>query len=102
MQPAVAAAGTTEQLTPEDLAQVPEFAEIPAKEWERLLKFYDQAITRRRFKAGEVVCREGEYTYTAYFILSGRAKVFLSSPLGHVNTVFIGSEKSPKLSTISG
>lgn len=83
-------AGTTEKLKAEDFASYPEFAEIPAKDWERLLSFYDEAITLRRFKPGERLCNEGEYVYTAFYILSGKAKIFLSAPMGHISTVGIG------------
>lgn len=42
------------------------------------------AVKLRKFKAGEVICREGEYGSTAYYILEGKAAVFLSSPVAHI------------------
>lgn len=83
--------GTIEKLKAEDFAKYPEFAEIPAKDWERLLGFFDEAITLRRFKPGERLCTEGEYVYTAFYILSGRAKIFLSAPMGHISTIGIAN-----------
>ncbi|HXN21206.1 MAG TPA: cyclic nucleotide-binding domain-containing protein [Candidatus Dormibacteraeota bacterium] len=44
------------------------------------------AIVRRRFRAGDIVCREGEYGSTAFFILEGRARVSISAPIAHVKT----------------
>lgn len=96
--------GSVERLTPEELAEYPEFAEIPAKNWERMLKFYDLAITRRQFRPGDVICREGEYVYTAFYIHRGRAKAFLAAPMGHVNTAAkIGvASKSGALGALTG
>jgi CRP-like cAMP-binding protein/Pyruvate/2-oxoacid:ferredoxin oxidoreductase delta subunit/ferredoxin len=44
------------------------------------------AVVRRRFRKGEIVCREGEYGSTAFYIVEGQAEVFLSTPMAHVNT----------------
>jgi len=44
------------------------------------------AIRKRRYKAGELICKEGEYGSTAFYILDGKAEVSLSSPLAHVST----------------
>ena len=41
---------------------------------------------KRHFKAGEIICREGEFGSTAFYILEGKAEVFLSSPIAHVKT----------------
>ena len=37
-------------------------------------------------QAGEIVCREGEYGSTAFYIVEGKAHVFLSTPIAHVKT----------------
>jgi CRP-like cAMP-binding protein/Fe-S-cluster-containing hydrogenase component 2 len=42
------------------------------------------AIVRRQFRAGEVICREGEHGSTAYYILSGKIRVSIASPIAHV------------------
>jgi CRP-like cAMP-binding protein/Fe-S-cluster-containing hydrogenase component 2 len=42
------------------------------------------AIVRRRFKPGEVICREGEFGRTAFLIESGSVEVCIKSELGHV------------------
>src|SRR5258708_3576077 len=38
------------------------------------------AIIQRRIKAGEVVVREGENGSTAFYIIDGKADVYISSP----------------------
>lgn len=50
------------------------------------LKLNSNAIKKRTFKAGEIICRQGDYGSTAYYILSGTAEVFISGPMGHVTT----------------
>jgi CRP-like cAMP-binding protein/Fe-S-cluster-containing hydrogenase component 2 len=42
------------------------------------------AVVRRRFKKGDVICREGEFGSTAFFLESGCVKVFIQAPLKHV------------------
>ncbi|HSZ61457.1 MAG TPA: cyclic nucleotide-binding domain-containing protein [Terriglobales bacterium] len=44
------------------------------------------AIVERRFKAGEIICREGEFGATAFYIVDGAAEVYLASPIAHVKT----------------
>lgn len=39
------------------------------------------AVVRRRFRPGEILCREGEYGSTAFYIESGRTQVFLATPV---------------------
>src|SRR5437016_13948179 len=41
---------------------------------------------RRRFRASDVICREGEYGSTAFYIVSGRVEVSIASPLAHVKS----------------
>ena len=55
------------------------------------LELNKNAVVRRRFRKGEIVCREGEYGSTAFYITEGQAEVFLSSPMAHVNTRRQGS-----------
>ena len=42
------------------------------------------AVKRRDFRKGEVICREGEYGSTAFFIEKGSVEIFLRTPLEHV------------------
>lgn len=50
------------------------------------LNLNKNAIVLRHFKAGEVICREGEYGSTAFFIIKGKAEIYLESPMAHVKT----------------
>src|ERR1700736_6068163 len=50
------------------------------------LELNKNAIVRRHFKKGEIVCREGEYGSTAFYIVEGQASVFLATPMAHVKT----------------
>ena len=67
------------------LKQLPYFEEISGT----FLELNKNAIVLRRFKAGEVICREGEYGSTAFFILEGEAEMFLQSLLAY-------TEEKPK------
>ncbi|MGH9774583.1 MAG: cyclic nucleotide-binding domain-containing protein [Candidatus Acidiferrales bacterium] len=44
------------------------------------------AVVERKYKAGEVICREGEGGATAYYILDGHCQVSIRSNVGHVKT----------------
>ena len=50
------------------------------------LELNRNAIVQRHFSAGEIICREGEYGSTAFYILEGKADVYLASPIAHVKT----------------
>jgi CRP-like cAMP-binding protein len=50
------------------------------------LKLNRDAVRKRFYKAGEIVCREAEYGSTAYYILQGTAEVYISSPMAHAET----------------
>jgi CRP-like cAMP-binding protein/Pyruvate/2-oxoacid:ferredoxin oxidoreductase delta subunit len=69
-----------EPLGAEQLLKCPPFADIP----QATLEKYPGAVVLRKFKKGEIICREGEYGSTAFYILSGRVEVYLSTPLAHV------------------
>jgi CRP-like cAMP-binding protein/formate hydrogenlyase subunit 6/NADH:ubiquinone oxidoreductase subunit I/ferredoxin len=64
----------------EQLQQIPYFQKVSGT----FLELNKNAVVVRHFRQGEIVCREGEYGSTAFYILEGEAQVFLSSPLGHV------------------
>src|SRR5258707_4476081 len=49
------------------------------------LNLNSNAVRKRRYKAGELICKEGEYGSTAFYIPDGKAEVDLSSPMAHVN-----------------
>jgi CRP-like cAMP-binding protein/Fe-S-cluster-containing hydrogenase component 2 len=69
-----------ERLAADELARYPIFGGVPPK----FLAWNSGAVTRRRFAAGDVVCREGEYASTAFLIVSGRVGVSIGGPQGAV------------------
>lgn len=50
------------------------------------LELNRNAVVERHFRAGEIVCREGEYGSTAFYIVAGQAEVYLATPMAHVKT----------------
>ncbi|MGA2212868.1 MAG: cyclic nucleotide-binding domain-containing protein [Bryobacteraceae bacterium] len=50
------------------------------------LELNQHAVVRRHLKQGEIVCSEGEYGSTAFYIEQGQVEVFLSTPLAHVKS----------------
>ena len=71
-----------EQVSTEALQQLPVFKGVSGT----FLSLNRGAIVRRHFHKGEVICREGEYGSTAFYILDGRARVSISTPMAHVKT----------------
>ena len=74
--------GQGEVLNPAELLDLPIFENVSGT----FLELNQKAVVRRRFRAGEVICREGDFGSTAFYILEGTAEVFLSSPIAHVRT----------------
>lgn len=66
----------------EQLLQFPMFKGISPS----LLQRNVGAVVRRTYNKGDLICREGEYGSTAFYILEGQADVFLSNPIAHVKT----------------
>jgi CRP-like cAMP-binding protein/formate hydrogenlyase subunit 6/NADH:ubiquinone oxidoreductase subunit I/ferredoxin len=50
------------------------------------LELNSHAIVERTFRAGEIICREGDFGATAFYIVDGKTEVYLSSPIAHVKT----------------
>ncbi|HKY33548.1 MAG TPA: cyclic nucleotide-binding domain-containing protein [Candidatus Polarisedimenticolia bacterium] len=71
-----------EPLTAEHLAALPIFQGTTAATLEK----YPGAVVRRRFRKGEVICREGEFGSTAFYILEGSASVSIRAPIARVET----------------
>jgi CRP-like cAMP-binding protein/Fe-S-cluster-containing dehydrogenase component len=66
----------------EDLLKIPVFQGVSGT----FLELNRGAIVKRRFRKGELICKEGEFGSTAFFILEGKAKVSISTPIAHVKT----------------
>src|SRR5258708_3208913 len=79
---AIAAGPDTQGFEAEDLLQIPFFKGVSGT----FLELNRGAIVQRRFRKGEIICREGEFGSTAFYILEGQAKVSISAPIAHVKT----------------
>src|SRR5215470_15780057 len=66
----------------EELLQIPVFKGVSGT----FLELNRGAIVKRRFRKGELICKEGEFGSTAFYILEGKARVSISSPIAHVKT----------------
>ena len=73
---------------PGDPVEVDELQALPyfQKVSGTFLELNKNAVVRRHFKKGDIVCREGDYGSTAFYILEGQAHVYLSTPMAHVKT----------------
>src|SRR5579863_445962 len=71
-----------ESVSPDELQQLPVFKGVSGT----FLSLNRGAVVKRQFKAGEIICREGEYGSTAFYILAGKAQVAISTPMAHVKT----------------
>jgi CRP-like cAMP-binding protein/Fe-S-cluster-containing dehydrogenase component len=74
--------GTGDVVNPEELLDLPIFQNVSGT----FLELNQKAIVKRRYRAGEIICREGDFGSTAFYILEGKAEVYLSSPIAHVKT----------------
>ena len=62
----------------------PEIRRAFAEMSHEFLRWNAKAIVRRHFKKGEVICREGEFGSTAYFIERGTVDIYIKAPRKHV------------------
>jgi CRP-like cAMP-binding protein/Fe-S-cluster-containing dehydrogenase component len=76
------ALGTDAALTAEELHRLPVFAGVSGT----FLELNRGAIVKRRFRKGEIICREGDFGSTAFYILEGKVQVSISTPIAHVKT----------------
>ncbi|MGA8874757.1 MAG: cyclic nucleotide-binding domain-containing protein, partial [Candidatus Korobacteraceae bacterium] len=66
----------------EELLGLPIFKNVSGT----FLELNANAIVERHFRAGDIICREGEFGATAFYILEGKADVYLDSSIAHVKT----------------
>jgi CRP-like cAMP-binding protein/flavoprotein len=76
-----------EVVSPDSLVQLPIFEGISAP----FLGRNRGAIVRREFKRGEIICREGDYGSTAFYIVKGNVEVFVSTPMAHTKSLAGGA-----------
>ena len=69
-----------ETLDPEWILQLPVFKGVSGT----FLELNKSSLVKRRIAAGEVICREGEFGSTAFYILEGSVDVFIGTPIAHV------------------
>ena len=69
-----------DEMSPDELLALPIFAGASGT----FLQLNQGSVVRRRFEPGEVICREGDYGSTAFYVLSGRVEVSIQSPMAHV------------------
>src|SRR3984893_10069397 len=79
---AIAAGPGAQGFEAEDLLQIPVFKGVSGT----FLELNRGAIVKRLYRKGEIICREGEFGSTAFYILEGKAKVSISTPIAHVKT----------------
>jgi len=83
-------ADTVEKLTTGEPLSIDQLIEyLPAlKEVARaqLENWAKGAAVLHRFRKGEIVCEEGEFGSTAYYIVSGTVDIFINNPLAHLRT----------------
>src|SRR5207245_924215 len=83
-------ADTVEKLTtgePQTIDQLlehlPALKEIPRAQLENWAK---GAAVLHRYRKGEIVCEEGDFGSTAFYIVSGSVDIFIHNPLSHLKT----------------
>ncbi len=67
---------------PEELIELPLFAGVSHP----FLRFNENAVIRQVYKKGEVICREGEYGSTAFYIENGTVDIFIQASFNHTKT----------------
>jgi CRP-like cAMP-binding protein/Fe-S-cluster-containing dehydrogenase component len=79
---AIATGPGAQGLEAEELHRLPVFKGVSGT----FLELNRGAIVKRTFRAGDLICREGEFGSTAFYIVDGKAQVSLSAPIAHVKT----------------
>lgn len=69
-----------EKLDPEWILQLPVFKGVSGT----FLELNRSSVVKRSIKPGEIICREGEFGSTAFYILEGTVEVSINTPMAHV------------------
>jgi CRP-like cAMP-binding protein/Fe-S-cluster-containing hydrogenase component 2/ferredoxin len=69
-----------EKLDPDWILQLPVFKGVSGT----FLQLNQNSVVRRTFKPGEIICREGDFGSTAFYILEGTVDVSINAPIAHV------------------
>ncbi|MHB2018002.1 MAG: cyclic nucleotide-binding domain-containing protein [Candidatus Xenobia bacterium] len=71
------------QIPEQELLTIPFFKGIGRK----LKRFIEEKdLVALQFEPGEIICREGEYAYTCYYILEGTAQAAILNPVSREHT----------------
>ena len=65
------------------LEYLPALKELPRAQLDNWAK---GAAGLHRYRKGEIVCQEGEFGSTAYYIVSGTVDIYIGNPLAHLRT----------------
>lgn len=79
---AIAAGPDAAGFEAEELLKIPVFQGVSGT----FLELNRGAIVKRRFRKGEIICKEGEFGSTAFYIVEGRAQVAIATRIAHVKT----------------
>src|SRR5436305_10935318 len=82
-----------EQVDPNSLFSHPLFEGVSVQ----FMGWNKGSVVRRRFKKGEIICREGEFGNSAFIIEKGSVEVYINSPIRSVK-----AEKGPQAKTRRG
>jgi hypothetical protein len=75
-------------LTAEDFRQIPVLRGVSGN----FLDLNRGSVVKRRFQPGEVICQEGEFGSTAFYILKGKVDIFLATPMAHSSSHAVGTK----------
>jgi len=79
-----------DRLDPEWILQLPVFKGVSGT----FLELNQGAVVKRSIPAGDVICREGEFGSTAFYILEGTVEVSINAPIAHVQQQDAGGAAS--------
>jgi len=66
----------------QELLELPVFKGVSGT----FLELNKGAVVKRMYRKGEVICREGDYGSTAFYLVEGTVDIFISTPRAHVDT----------------
>src|SRR5947207_2175698 len=79
---------TGEPLSIDQLIEyLPAFKEVLTQLPEKRVREWSEgAVVLHRYRKGEIVCEEGDFGSTAFYIVSGSVDIFIHNPLSHLRT----------------
>jgi len=66
----------------QELLELPVFKGVSGT----FLELNKGAVVKRTYRKGEVICHEGDYGSTAFYLVEGSVDIFISTPRAHVDT----------------